>query len=257
MVMKQIRQSKISQRVHGGTLLGFMMGLVIGLGVAVVVAIFVTRAPVPFMNKTNKVSERVLEGRANTDVPDPNKSMYGKQRQANPGAAPGSAAPSSNDTPPGSQAPTAAPLPAPAAPPAPAASNDPANNASSGLGGILSKDSPPPPVAAPMPTTQPPSSTSKDPISDAIKGNTASIEDRTSYQLQAGAYRQQEDAESMKAKLSLLGYESRILNAQVNGETLYRVRVGPYKQFEDMNKAKNRLSENKVEVTVIKIKPAN
>jgi cell division protein FtsN len=135
--------------------------------------------------------------------------------------------------------------------------NDPANNASSGLGGILSKDSPPPPVAAPMPTTQPPSSTSKDPISDAIKGNTASIEDRTSYQLQAGAYRQQEDAESMKAKLSLLGYESRILNAQVNGETLYRVRVGPYKQFEDMNKAKNRLSENKVEVTVIKIKPAN
>jgi hypothetical protein len=60
-----------------------------------------------------------------------------------------------------------------------------------------------------------------------------------------------------KGKLSLLGYESRILNAQVNGETLYRVRVGPYKQFEDMNKAKSRLSENRIEVTVIKIKPAN
>jgi cell division protein FtsN len=249
MVMNQIRQSKLSNRMHGGTLLGFMLGLVIGLGVAVVVAIFVTRAPVPFMNKTNKVSERVLEGRAGTDVPDPNKSMYGKQRQANPGSAPGSAAPSSNDTPPSSPTPVIPP-PAP-----PAASNDPANS-SSGLGGILSKDSPPPPVAAPSATGTPPAG-SKDPINDAINGNTASIEDRTSYQLQAGAYRQQEDAESMKAKLSLLGYESRILNAQVNGETLYRVRVGPYKQFDDMNKAKNRLSENRVEVTVIKIKPAN
>jgi cell division protein FtsN len=214
--------------------------LVIGLGVAVVVAIFVTRAPVPFMNKTNKAAERVMEGRASTDLPDPNKSMYGKQRQANPGSAPGSAAPSSNDSPPG------APTPPPAASPDSAAG-------SSGLGGILSKDSPPAPVVV---APAPPSSSS-DPINDAIKGNTASIEDRTSYQLQAGAFRQQEDAEAMKGKLSLLGYESRILNAQVNGETLYRVRVGPYKQFEDMNKAKSRLSENRIEVTVIKIKPAN
>jgi cell division protein FtsN len=245
MVMKQFRTSKVASRMGGGTLLGFMLGLVIGLGVAVVVAIFVTRAPVPFMNKTNKASERVMEGRASSDLPDPNKSMYGKQRQANPGSAPGSAAPSSNDTP------TSTPAPAMPTPPPQAANPD---SGSSGLGGILSKDDAPPPPVAAVPT---PPSTSKDPISDAIKGNAASIEDRTSYQLQAGAFRQQEDAESMKAKLSLLGYESRILNAQVNGETLYRVRVGPYKQFDDMNKAKGRLSENRIEVTVIKIKPAN
>jgi cell division protein FtsN len=243
--MKRIRNYKISSRMHGGTLLGFMLGLVIGLGVAVIVAIFVTRAPVPFMNKTNKAAERVLEGRANSDLPDPNKSMYGKQRQANPGSAPGSAAPSSNDTPPGA--------PAPSMPTPPPVASPDATAGSSGLGGILSKDSTPPPVVA-APT---PPSGSKDPISDAINSNTSSVEDRTSYQLQAGAFRQQEDAESMKAKLSLLGYESRILNAQVNGETLYRVRVGPFKQFEDMNKAKGRMSENRIEVTVIKIKPAN
>jgi cell division protein FtsN len=248
MVMKQFRTSKVSSRMHGGTLLGFMLGLVIGLGVAVVVAIFVTRAPVPFMNKTNKAAERVMEGRATNEMPDPNKSMYGKQRQANPGSAPGSAAPSSNDTPPGSPAPAVQP------PPPPPVANPDTTTGSSGLGGILSRDAPPPPPVVVAPT---PPAASKDPISDAIKGNTASIEDRTSYQLQAGAFRQQEDAESMKAKLSLLGYESRILNAQVNGETLYRVRVGPYKQFDDMNKAKGRLSENRIEVTVIKIKPAN
>jgi cell division protein FtsN len=221
---------------HGGTVIGFMLGLVLGLGVAVVVAIFVTRAPVPFMNKTNKSSDRVHDGKTGADMPDPNKSMYGKQKQATPG---GSPAPSSD-----------ASTPAAPAAPAPAASND----ANSVLGGILSKEAPPPPPPVAVAPPTPPAAGGKDPINDAIKG---SIEDRTTYQLQAGAFKQQEDAESMKAKLSLLGYESRILNAQVNGETLYRVRVGPYKQLDDMNKARGRLAENKIDVTVIKIKPAS
>jgi cell division protein FtsN len=230
-------------RTKGGTLIGFMLGLVLGLGVAVIVAIFVTRAPVPFMNKTNKAAERVLEGRSATDLPDPNKTMYGKQKQA---SAPSSAGP--------------APAPTPSADsansgitPAPAPSAEPSSN--SVLGGILSKENPPPVVVAPpiiAPTT--PSAPGKDPINDAIK---ESIEDRTTYQLQAGAFRQQEDAESMKGKLSLLGYESRILTAKVNDETLYRVRVGPYKQLDDMNKARGRMAENKIDVTVIRIKPAN
>jgi cell division protein FtsN len=228
---------------QGGTLIGFMLGLVLGLGVAVIVAIFVTRAPVPFMNKTNKAAERVLEGRSATDLPDPNKTMYGKQKQA---SAPSSAG--------------SAPAPNPSADsansgitPAPAPNAEPSSN--SVLGGILSKENPPPVVVAPpitAPTT--PSAPGKDPINDAIK---ESIEDRTTYQLQAGAFRQQEDAESMKGKLSLLGYESRILTAKVNDETLYRVRVGPYKQLDDMNKARGRMAENKIDVTVIRIKPAN
>jgi cell division protein FtsN len=222
---------------HGGTVIGFMLGLVIGLGVAVVVAIFVTRAPVPFMNKTNKSSDRVSEAKTGAEMPDPNKSMYGKQKQASPG---GSPAPSSDG--PG--------VATPATPAAPAAGS---TDSGSVLGGILSKEAPPPPPVAIAPPT-PSASGGKDAINDAIKG---SIEDRTTYQLQAGAFKQQEDAESMKAKLSLLGYESRILNAQVNGETLYRVRVGPYKQLDDMNKARGRMAENKIDVTVIKIKPAS
>ena len=42
------------RRQRGGTLLGFMLGLVLGLAVAVVVALFITRAPVPFVNKTGR-----------------------------------------------------------------------------------------------------------------------------------------------------------------------------------------------------------
>jgi cell division protein FtsN len=38
-----------SQR--GGTFLGFILGLVVGLGVALAVAVYVTKVPLPFMNK--------------------------------------------------------------------------------------------------------------------------------------------------------------------------------------------------------------
>ena len=36
---------------QGGTLLGFILGLVVGLAVALVVAVYVTKVPIPFMNK--------------------------------------------------------------------------------------------------------------------------------------------------------------------------------------------------------------
>ena len=68
--------------------------------------------------------------------------------------------------------------------------------------------------------------------------------DKSSYLLQAGAFKGQEDAEGMKAKLALIGFEARIVTAEVNGVTFYRVRVGPYGQIDDMNRARSRLAEN-------------
>ena len=40
------------QAQHGGTFLGIIIGVVIGLAGALAVAIYVTKVPVPFMNKT-------------------------------------------------------------------------------------------------------------------------------------------------------------------------------------------------------------
>jgi cell division protein FtsN len=76
--------------------------------------------------------------------------------------------------------------------------------------------------------------------------------DRSSYLLQAGAFKGQEDAESMKVKLALIGFEARIVTAEVNGTTFYRVRVGPYGQIEDMNRARSRLAENGIEASVVR-----
>ncbi len=62
-----------SQR--GTTLVGFIAGLVLGLAIAVAVALFITNAPVPFVNKVRPASENVNPA-GSGPLPDPNKPLY-------------------------------------------------------------------------------------------------------------------------------------------------------------------------------------
>lgn len=101
---------------------------------------------------------------------------------------------------------------------------------------------PAPPVAVVPPSV---------PVAPALT-DPAPVPDRSAYLLQAGAFKGQEDAEGMKVKLALIGFEARIVTAEVNGVTFYRVRVGPYTQIEDMNRARGRLAENGVEASVVR-----
>ena len=63
----------------GGTLLGFIMGLVVGLGLALAVAVYVTKVPIPFVNKGQSRSpeQDAAEVKKNKDW-DPNAPLYGK-----------------------------------------------------------------------------------------------------------------------------------------------------------------------------------
>ncbi len=78
------------------------------------------------------------------------------------------------------------------------------------------------------------------------------LPDSTAYLLQVGAFRGQEDADGMRVRLAMIGYEARIVNAEVNGVTFYRVRVGPYAQLDDMTVARNRLAENGIQASVVR-----
>ncbi len=80
----------------------------------------------------------------------------------------------------------------------------------------------------------------------------AAGEARPSYLLQAGAFRSSSDAEAMKARLALIGFEAKLLTAEVNGQTMYRVRIGPYAQLDTMNRARARLAENGIEASVVR-----
>lgn len=76
--------------------------------------------------------------------------------------------------------------------------------------------------------------------------------ERALYVLQAGAFRSSDDADNMRAKLALIGFEARISATEIGAERLYRVRIGPYSQQDDVNLARFRLAENGIEATVVR-----
>jgi len=102
---------------HPISLFGFLAGLVSGLAIAVAIALYLTHAPVPFINKVQQATENVTP-----ESVDPNRPLFSPQIPSGPpeAAAGGSAPPpaaagGSGGANPGS-APVAASNPAPAAP---------------------------------------------------------------------------------------------------------------------------------------------
>lgn len=67
---------------------------------------------------------------------------------------------------------------------------------------------------------------------------------KVQYILQAGSFTSASDAERQKAQLALVGLESVVSRANVNGVTYYRVELGPYKDDGAYSQVKNLLIEN-------------
>lgn len=72
------------------------------------------------------------------------------------------------------------------------------------------------------------------------------------YMLQAGSFRKQSEAESLKARLALLGIESGIQDVSINHDTWFRVRIGPFTSLSQLNNTRARLRENRVNVILVK-----
>jgi cell division protein FtsN len=73
--------------------------------------------------------------------------------------------------------------------------------------------------------------------------------------LQAGAFQKNADAENLKARLAMQGFEASILPVEVPDKgTMHRVRIGPYASMEEMNKARGQLSQNGIAATVVRVK---
>ena len=114
------------------------------------------------------------------------------------------------------------------------------------------------PPAAPQPAQTAPAptvieNTIKAPPAQNNAAKPGDDEDKWAYYLQAGAFRAKADAESMKAKLALLGFEASVSERQADTGTLYRVRIGPFNQMETMNRVRGKLSDNGVDVAVVRI----
>lgn len=205
-------------RQRGGTILGIIIGLIIGLSIAVVVAVTITKTPVPFVDRGFKTGKAVDANQ--NELPDLNKSLYGNREAVKRAAQEFQQEKTEAVPAPDAAVADAAKAAKPAA--------EPAKTVDSKAGEIKT-------VAAVAPNPA------------------AAAEDKWTYYLQAGAFRDQADAENTKAKLALLGIETQVSERAAEGGALYRVRVGPFGEIESMNKVRSKLSENGVDVAVVRI----
>jgi cell division protein FtsN len=234
-----------------------VIGLVLGLAAALAVAVYVTKVPLPFMNKTQTRTpeQDAAESRKNQNW-DPNAPLYGKNpaKPASAASAPaeaasepaapaavvpapppafipsgGASAPAAAPAAPRASAPVPAPAPAPARPTPPAAA--PA----------------PPPASAPARVAAP------DPLGDLANSRANAGVDPFIYFVQAGAFLVPADAEAQRAKLSLMGLEARVFEREQSGRAVYRVRVGPIDKKTDADRVKTRLEGGGVEATLVRV----
>jgi cell division protein FtsN len=112
---------------------------------------------------------------------------------------------------------------------------------------------PPPPLQRSAPATKP-AAQQPGPATPAATA-TARTTSAETYMLQAGSFRNGEQAERFRAELALLGLQTSIQTVTIdNKDTYHRVRVGPFRDTGSLNKARNRLSKQGIESSVIKIR---
>ena len=74
------------------------------------------------------------------------------------------------------------------------------------------------------------------------------------YMLQAGAYHNPGDAERMKAKLAMAGFEPTVQKISFQGQgDFYRVRIGPYPNMEMMESANRALVRLNIKALRLKV----
>ena len=207
-----VRPAKVSSRQLGGFLTGLILGLLIGLALALGVALYVTKVPVPFLNKVpQRTAEQDAAEHEKNKNWDPNAPLAGKN-PARPSAPPPALLPPSGVP---SPAPTATRDPAAILADRPVGASTTAGNASAPLSTIAGAEA-------------------------------------FSYFVQTGAYTSAEDAETQRGKLALLGFEPRISEREQSGRTVHRVRVGPFEEKGEADDIKEKLTAAGFEAALVR-----
>jgi cell division protein FtsN len=81
----------------------------------------------------------------------------------------------------------------------------------------------------------------------------AKIERPGVYVLQAGSYRNQADAERIRAQLAMQGIAAKVQRVAVDTDVWHRVRVGPINNLDELNKLRRQLQAADVDALVIRV----
>ena len=238
---------------RGGTLLGVFIGLIIGLGMAAGVAFWLMRNNPAFQTQNMrepakdaaKVAKaeaekpnrfdfyKILPGTEDPKVqaerkaperPDRSMAEQAKEKQS-PAKAQERAAEAAAPAAPAQQGPKAAErateaAPAPSAPPATSTTTAPAR--------------------------APDKVASVEPAKPAAKGGER-------FWLQAGSFAGEPEAENLKARLALAGWEATVQQGMMPDKAVrYRVRLGPYDNSDEIARMKSELGKRGFDAAVIK-----
>lgn len=193
---------------RGGTILGLIIGVVIGLAVALVVALYVTKTPVPFLNKgQNRTPDQdAAEEKRNKDW-DPNAPLYGKTKP-----------PASTASAPKAAAKPATPPPAVKPPPAKADSKpsaDPLGDLAKAKAGAAD------PFAyfIQVGAFRTPEDAEAQRAKLSLTGVEAKVTEREQagrqiYRVRVGPYDKKEEAEKVKGQIEAAGHETALVRVQ-------------------------------------------
>ncbi len=204
---------------HGSTVVGFILGLVVGLAIALGVAVYVTKVPVPFLNKgmNRSADQDAAEEKKNKDW-DPNAPLYGKG--ANKSSDKADAKSDAEEAKPAVKVDAATKVDSKSA--------DPIGD----LAKVKSAESKPEPK-----------------LSEAKPASA----DPFMYFVQAGAYRTTDEADAQRAKLSMMGLDAKISERDQGGRTVYRVRVGPPDVKTDAEKVREKLEAAHIDSALVRV----
>jgi len=73
------------------------------------------------------------------------------------------------------------------------------------------------------------------------------------YVLQAVSYRNEADAERVRAQLALQGIDAKVQRVAVDADVWHRVRIGPVTQLAELNKLRKQLQAADVDALVIRV----
>lgn len=221
--------------------MGMIVGLLAGLAVALGVALYVTKVPVPFVDK-------VPQHTAQQDAAEAERN-----KSWNPNAALGNKAPPVRTPAPAAEAPVAK-----ADAPADAKADGKADAKTDAKAEVkvetreVPKEEPVVAKAEPAPKSAAAAASAASAASAARSA--AAGADPYFYFVQVGAFAQSGDAEQQRARVGLTGLTARVTEREQSGRTVYRVRVGPLDTREEAEKVKDQVvSAGLSEATLVRV----
>lgn len=191
---------------RGGTILGFIIGVVVGLGAALAVAVYVTKVPVPFLNKgsSRSADQDAAEAKKNKDW-DPNAPLYGKNPAKPVAPAPAAAA--------------SAPAAAPAVKPEnkPAVTADPLGDLAKARAAAATAD--PFSYFVQVGAFRSPEDAESQRAKLSLSGVEAKVSEREQsgrlvYRVRVGPFERKEEADRIKERMEAAGHETALVRVQ-------------------------------------------